>query len=58
MLPPFYENPNDGNKIVATNLISITASRMQPWKAQASHLTVTAIEETSDPVTMNYPDPQ
>lgn len=58
MLPPFYENPNDGNKIVATNLISITAARTQPWKSQASHLKVTAIEETNDPVTMNYPDPQ
>lgn len=58
MLPPFYANPNDGYKVVATNLISITASRMQPWKSQASHLTVTAIEPTNDPVTMNYPDPQ
>lgn len=58
MLPPFYANPNDGYKVVATNLVSITASRMQPWKSQASHLTVTSIEETNDPVTMNYPDPQ
>jgi hypothetical protein len=58
MLPPFYANPNDGYKVVATNLISITAARTQPWKSQASHLKVTAIEETNDPVTMNYPDPQ
>jgi hypothetical protein len=58
MLPPFYMNPNDGYKIVATNLISITAARTQPWKSQASHLKVTAIEATNDPVTMNYPDPQ
>lgn len=58
MLPPFYANPNDNYKVVATNLISITASRNQPWKSQASHLKVTAITETTDPVTMNYPDPQ
>jgi len=55
MLPPFYKNPNDGYKLGATNLISITASRMQPWKAQASHITVTALEKTNDPVTMDYP---
>jgi hypothetical protein len=58
MLPPFYQNPNDQYKVVATNLISITASRNQPWKSQASHLKVISIEETSDPVTTNYPDPQ
>lgn len=58
MLPPFYQNPNDGYKIGATNLISpINNTRNQPWKAQASHITVTAIEKTSDPVTMDYPDP-
>jgi hypothetical protein len=58
MLPPFYANPNDNYKVGGTNLISITASRNQPWKSQASHLTVTSIEETTDPVTTNYPDPQ
>jgi len=55
MLPPFYKNPNDGYKLGATDLISITASRMQPWKSQASRLTVTALEKTDDPVTMDYP---
>lgn len=58
MLPPFYANPNDGYKVVATNLISITAARTQPWKSQASHLTITAIKKTDAPVTMNFPDPQ
>jgi hypothetical protein len=27
----------------------------QPFHAQAGHLTVTAIEKTNDPVTMDYP---
>jgi len=56
MLPPFAEDPKD-NMVKATNMaaISVTASRSQPWKAQASHLKVTAIEATNDPVTMDYP---
>jgi hypothetical protein len=57
LLPPFYANPNDAYKVVTTNLISISAARTQPWKAQASHLTVKAIEATDDLVTIDYPDP-
>jgi hypothetical protein len=52
MLPPFYANPNDDYKVGATNLISpLGNGRSQPWKAQASHITVTAIEKTDQPVT-------
>jgi len=55
MLPPFYADPKD-SMVKATDMLSISATgRTQPWKAQASHLKVTAIAETTDPVTMDYP---
>ncbi len=57
MLPAKYKDPFDG---MIKNTPEIAkggwpnASLAQPWHAQAGHLTVTAIEETQDPVTKDY----
>jgi hypothetical protein len=59
MLPAKYKDPKDGTvkntPLVAPGIPG--ASLAQPWHAQAGHLKVTAIEATTDPVTMNYPNP-
>jgi hypothetical protein len=57
MLPPKYMDPQD-NMIKNTELLvqaGLGNGRSQPWHAQASHLTVTAMEPTTDPITHNYP---
>jgi hypothetical protein len=57
MLPPKYKDPLDG---VVKNTPEVAkggypqATLAQPWHSQAGHLTVTAIELTTDPVTKNY----
>jgi hypothetical protein len=56
MLPPKYMDPID-KMIKNTELLAAGipgATRAQPWHAQASHLTVTAVETTNDPVETNY----
>ena len=58
MLPPKYPNPDNDYMLGDTPLISggiPGASLAQPWRSQASHLAITAIEKTTDPPTTNYP---
>jgi hypothetical protein len=57
MLPAKYMDPQD-MQIKNTELLvqaGLGNGRSQPWHAQASHLTVTAMEPTSDPIDHNYP---
>jgi hypothetical protein len=57
MLPAKYMDPQD-NMIKNTELLvqaGLGNGRSQPWHAQASHLTVTAMEPTTDPIDHNYP---
>lgn len=54
ILPQSYQDPATG-QVVATELLSSFGDgRNQPWHAQAGHLLITKIEETSDPVTHDY----
>ncbi len=55
MLPAMYKDPKDGVVKGTASLNQLSkGSVAQPWHSQASHLTITKIEETADPVTMNY----
>lgn len=56
MIPAKYMDPQD-MMIKNTELLvqaGLGNGRNQPWHAQASHLTVTSMEPTNDPVTTNY----
>jgi hypothetical protein len=57
LLPSKYQDPKDG--VVKSTLLLETAypsaTLAQPWHAQASHLTIIAVEKTTDPVDANYP---
>ncbi len=58
MLPPKYKDSADG-VVKDTPLLApgyANGSRAQPWHAHASHLTIVAIEKTSDGVEKNYLD--
>lgn len=55
MLPAMYKDPADGKVKATASLNQLSnGSTAQPWHSQAGHFTITKIEETADPVTMNY----
>jgi hypothetical protein len=55
MLPAMYKDPADGKVKATASLNELSnGSVAQPWHSQAGHLTITKIEETADPVTMDY----
>jgi hypothetical protein len=53
-LPAKYEDPDDRRLKPTLELSAFNPKFHQPWHSQLGHLTVTQIEATTDPVSMNY----
>lgn len=54
-LPAMYEHPASHLAQPIEQLSVLNPDAKQPWHSQLGHLTVNSIEETSDPVTHDYP---
>jgi hypothetical protein len=54
-LPAQYQDPQDGMLKPLSEISPVhAAAPQQPWHSQLGHLTITAVEETDDPVTHDY----
>ena len=53
-LPVKYEDPDDRRLKPTLELSAFNQELQQPWHSQLGHLTVTKIEATADPVSINY----
>ncbi len=53
-LPAQYQDPSDGLIKPTLALSPMNKDFTQPWHSQLGHLTVTKVEETTDPVTTDY----
>ncbi len=54
LLPAQYQDPADGMLKPTLELSPTSQNLEQPWHSQLGHLTVTKVEPTDDPVTMDY----